>query len=149
MISCFKNNFSFLSNFSESKIEYKDYTYSNAEAAFHAQKNESSVFKLSMQFCDPSLAKKEGRRIKLRPDWEEVKDNIMYEIVKAKFEQNKYLKIRLLLTKDKELVEGNSWHDNYWGVCRCERCIKVKHPDSNNLGRILMKVREELRGKQL
>ena len=143
MISRFKEKYNFLSNFSYSKIEYEGYTYMNVEAAFQAQKNESNVYKLGMQFNDPSTAKKDGRIIELRPDWEQVKDNLMYEIVKAKFEQNDVLKTQLLNTNDEVLVEGNTWHDNYWGMCTCERCTRKNY--SNNLGKILMRIREELK----
>ena len=143
MISRFKEKYNFLSNFSYSKVEYEGYTYMNVESAFQAQKNESSVYKLGMQFNDPSTAKKDGRIIELRPDWEQVKDNLMYEIVKAKFEQNDVLKTQLLNTNDEVLVEGNTWHDNYWGMCNCERCTRKNY--SNNLGKILMRIREELK----
>ena len=136
-IDSFRGFYYFLSNFSDSKIEYKGYTYLNAEAAFHAQKNDSHTYKHLMQFQNASLAKKEGRRIKLRKDWEEVKDQIMYEIVLAKFSQNKDLKRKLLATGNKRLIEGNIWNDTYWGIC--------KGKGQNKLGKILMKVREELR----
>ena len=145
IIKDFRGKYYFLSNFSPSKIEYDGYTYENAEAAFHAQKNSSTFYKYMMQFQDPSTAKKEGRKVRLREDWEEVKDNIMYEIVKAKFTQDKLLRNKLLATKDAMLIEGNTWHDNYWGVCSCDRCKNKAHIDSNNLGEILMRVREELR----
>lgn len=144
LITSFKGRNYFLSNFSKSKIEYDGYTYENAEAAFHAQKNDSSTYKHLMQFQDPSTAKKEGRRVKLREDWEEVKDDIMYQVVKAKFTQNELLKKKLISTKDAMLIEGNTWHDNYWGVCLCNKCNERKAEGFNKLGEILMKVRSEL-----
>ena len=61
----------------------------------------------------------------------------MYEIVKAKFEQNEDLRKRLINTGDEELIEGNTWGDKIWG--------KVKGEGQNNLGKILMRVRKELR----
>lgn len=145
MINGFRGEYYFLSNFSESKIEYDGYIYLNAEAAFHAQKNDSSTYKYMMQYQDPSTAKKEGRRVKLRPDWEQVKNKIMYYVVKAKFEQNKELLNKLLATGNKKLIEANTWHDNYWGICTCEKCARTTHINMNNLGKILMKVREELK----
>lgn len=145
MINGFRGEYYFLSNFSDSKIEYDGYTYLNAEAAFHAQKNNSSTYKYMMQFQDPSIAKKEGRRVELRADWEKVKDEIMYNIVKAKFEQNEELKRKLLATDNKLLVEANTWHDNYWGICKCNRSKCLDSVGKNKLGKILMKVRNELR----
>ena len=70
-------------------------------------------------------------------DWEEVKDQIMYEICLAKFTQNEELKEKLLATGNEELVEGNTWHDTYWGVCN--------RRGKNKLGKILMRVRSELK----
>lgn len=49
----------------------------------------------------------EELKVELRPDWEKVKNSIMYEIVRAKFEQNIGLRDRLLAAGDAELVEGN------------------------------------------
>lgn len=145
MINEFRGNYYFLSNFSDSKIEYDGYIYLNAEAAFQAQKNSSSTYKYMMQFQDASTAKKEGRKVKLRPDWEQVKDKIMYYVVKAKFEQNKDLRDKLLATGDKYLTEGNNWHDNYWGVCKCNSSKCLDKVGRNKLGKILMQIREELR----
>ena len=86
---------------------------------------------------DPSSAKRKGRRVKLRDDWEEVKDQIMYEIVLNKFSQNEELRKKLIATGDEYLEEGNTWHDTYWGVCNGK--------GKNKLGKILMQVREELK----
>ena len=63
----------------------------------------------------------------------------MYEIVKAKFEQNPKLRDYIICTRNEELVEGNNWNDRYWGVCNGE--------GYNKLGRILMLVRDELYDK--
>lgn len=145
MVNGFRNEYYFLSNFSSSKIEYEGYTYDNAEAAFHAQKNDSATYKHLMQFQPPNLAKREGRKVQLREDWEEVKDNIMYEIVKAKFSQNQHLKKKLLATGEQYLQESNDWHDNYWGVCTCNRSKCRDTIGKNRLGDILMRVRRELR----
>ena len=69
----------------------------------------------------------------------------MYDIVKAKFSQNENLRQMLLDTNNEELIEGNWWHDNCWGDCSCERCKDIK--GQNNLGKILMRVREEIRNE--
>ena len=86
---------------------------------------------------DPSTAKREGRRVTLRPDWEEVKYQVMYEICCAKFTQNRELREILLATGDEYLEEGNTWGDRIWGT--------VNGQGNNWLGKILMQVREELK----
>ena len=82
-------------------------------------------------------AKRLGRRVKLRPDWEDIKDEVMYEVVLDKFKRNDNLKEKLLDTANAELIEENWWNDTYWGVC--------KGKGKNKLGKILMKVRDELK----
>ena len=87
----------------------------------------------------PSNAKRRGRHVQLRKDWESVKNGIMEEIVRAKFIQNLELKAQLLSTGDAILIEGNTWNDRYWGVDVRSGVGK------NHLGKILMKIRSELR----
>lgn len=86
---------------------------------------------------NPSEAKRLGRRVKLRDDWEEVKELVMYEICYHKFNQNPDIKRMLLNTGDAELIEGNTWGDCIWGVCN--------GVGNNLLGKILMRVRNELK----
>lgn len=90
----------------------------------------------------PDESKHLGRKIKIKKDWDNIKDQIMYEIVKAKF-SNPFLAKKLINTGDEILCEGNYWHDNYWGACNCPNCKLL--PRKNMLGQILMRVREELK----
>lgn len=89
-------------------------------------------------------SKKLGRAAPLRPDWERVKYQVMARLVTAKFRDHPVLAAQLVATGDALLVEGNTWHDNVWGDCRCggPECVK---PGLNLLGHILMSVRETLR----
>lgn len=139
MIKEFKNQYFFLSNFYECPIYYNKLVFCNAEAAFQAQKVIDEKEQYKFINLNASQARKLGKTIVLREDWEEVKDNIMYEIVKRKFTVNKELQQKLIDTKDEELVEGNWWHDTYWGVDSKTGIGK------NKLGKILMKVREEVK----
>ena len=139
IINEFRGQYYFLSNFYEDplyQIEYDGLFYNNAEAAFQSAKVLDK--NVRRQFCklNPSDAKQLGRQIKLRPGWEQVKDNVMYEVVKSKF-SIKHLEEMLLATGYSELIEGNFWNDTYWGMC--------KGKGKNMLGKILMKVREELK----
>lgn len=138
----FNGEYLFLSNFYEGKVfEYKGCKFANTEAAFHSQKCPDRIKDFEM--VRPSQSKKLGRQVKLREDWEEVKDQIMYEVCYAKFTQDEQLKEKLLATGNMELVEGNSHYDKCWGM------IYPKYGSSlvgeNRLGIVLMKLREELK----
>ena len=137
MINEFRGKYYFLSNFYMSPVIWDGVHYTNNESAFQSAKLTSRIKRQDFSELDPSSAKRKGRRVQLRHDWEKVKFDIMYEIVKAKFEQNENLKIKLLETGDEYLEEGNTWGDKIWGT--------VNGKGQNNLGKILMKVRDELR----
>lgn len=133
-ITEFRGNNYYLSNFYERDVTCFGLTFKNNEAAFHAMKCPERA----SEFCDldPSAAKKLGRHVQLRPDWEQIKEDIMYEVCRAKFTQHEDLKARLLSTGSAQLIEGNDWNDREWGVCNSE--------GKNKLGKILMRIREEL-----
>ena len=148
MINRFKDEYYFLSNFYEIPVTYDGITYKNNEAAFQAQKTCSAyqISKGKKPYSDERLlfkelnaseAKKLGRKISLRPDWEKVKIPIMRDIVYAKFTQNPELREKLINTDDEYLEEGNTWGDRIWGT--------VNGSGANNLGRILMEIREQLK----
>lgn len=139
-ITSFKGNYAFLSNYYHHTITYKGITYTNNEAAFQAQKCINEEDKLKFSSLEPNEAKRLGRKVKLRSDWEEVKFQIMYEICCEKFKDPKMEKL-LLDTGDSILVEGNTWHDNIWGYCTCDRCRSSNIIGYNNLGQILSLIR--------
>lgn len=136
MIDKFEGKYHFLSNFYEHEITLYGRTYLNAEAAFHAQKVFEPHIKAQFQELNPSQAKRLGRSVELRDDWEEVKDEIMEHVIRAKFSEPD-LQDMLIDTGDQELIEGNWWGDRYWGVS--------KGTGLNKLGNILMKIRDELK----
>jgi len=99
-----------------------------------------------MKAPTPQKAKYLGKSrtlFKIRPDWEEVKDSIMEALVLEKFTKYKVLRAELLATGDAELIEGNWWHDRVWGMVRGPG---GKWVGENRLGKILMRVRERLKG---
>ena len=134
------NKFLFLDNFYECQVTYKGITYQNSEAAFQAQKTVDPQERLKFANLPPQEAKSLGHLISPRDDWEEIKDQVMYEVVKAKFQQNPDLLQQLLDTGDAELIEGNNHSDAYWGV---DLPLWAGY---NKLGSICEKVREELGG---
>ena len=137
-IDRFRGEYAFLSNFWEASVTYQGLTYGNNEAAFQAQKCMTEAAKKDFTTLSPGAAKRMGRRVQLRPDWEAVKVPIMEEIVRAKFSQHEDLKALLLATGDALIEEGNTWHDTFWGV------DAKSGRGQNHLGKILMKIRDEL-----
>ena len=133
--------YGFLSNFYPCAVEYNGMRFKSAEAAFQSQKDPSRQEEFEQY--SPSEAKYYGRKGELRPDWEQVKDQIMADILMAKFSQNPELRKRLLKTGDEELVEKTWWHDTYWGICDCERC---RCRGKNKLGELLMELRAYFNG---
>lgn len=136
-IDSFNGEYYFLSNYYYSPIVFEGIHYPTVEHAFQAAKTLNNNKRLEIaKMRTPGQAKKAGRTISLRPDWEEIKFDVMKKCVKSKFEDYD-LRNRLLSTGDVELIEGNWWNDTVWGVCN--------GIGQNNLGKILMEVRDEIR----
>lgn len=141
-ITKFRGQNYFLSNFYQAPVKYQGLFFANNEAAFQGAKvigTKQESQRLSFTSLIARDAKHKGRHVLLRSDWEKVKDQVMYEIVLDKFTRNQDLRDKLLATKDAELIEGNTWHDTYWGY------DIAKKRGKNKLGKILMQVRQQLR----
>jgi ribA/ribD-fused uncharacterized protein len=154
MIDSFTGDYEFLSNFYPSLIEVRvpgaraveKWYAATVEHGFQAAKTEDSdqmVWVLSAPKAGE--AKRRGRQVTLRSDWEDQKVLVMLELLRKKFspdnsvEPGGPLTEKLLATGYEELVEGNTWGDTYWGV-------DVNRGRGNNvLGECLMLVRQELR----
>lgn len=144
IIDKFDGKYRFLSNFYYSPITLNDITYPTVEHAFQAYKTLNiNKRKQISKLRTPGEAKRAGRRVKLREDWEERKITIMYNFVKKKFSNHPHLRGMLLATGDALLIESNWWHDNFWGNCYCDKCRD--NLGKNNLGKILMQIRDELK----
>ena len=147
MISEFDREWAFLSNFYESEFEYEGITYPTNEHFFQAMKSlDPDERKAIANALTPDKAKWMGRRVVLRPDWEEVKVDIMREGLYRKF-ADEQLADWLLETGDEILVEGNYWHDNFYGSCFCKKCSAKRggKPGENMLGKLLMEVRSAIK----
>lgn len=141
-IDSFRGEFYFLSNFSACVLEYQGITYPTTEHAYQASKTmDHDCRVLISKLATPGQSKKAGKIVDIRPDWHEIKFQVMEDILQIKFNQPN-LKVKLLETGDVELVEGNWWHDNDWGNCTCEKCLDIV--GQNNLGKILMKIRNQI-----
>ncbi len=142
-IISFRGEHRFLSNFFVCDVKYEGRTYRSSEHAYQAAKCTVRVeHDEIVNAKTPGEAKKLGRKCCLRDEWEKIKAKVMWDIVKAKFEQNYTLRQQLLQTGEVVLVEGNRWHDNQFGVCYCDNC---NGHGLNLLGRTLMYVRDQLR----
>ena len=139
-IMSFRGEYSFLSNFYEGKVfAYKGLKFNNTEAPFHAEKCWSRAKEFEM--IRPLQSKRLGRRVLMRRDWEQIKDRVMYDVCYAKFTQDPVLKAKLLATGNRELVEGNTHGDRCWGMT-CSNGVWI---GENRLGKVLMKLRDDLR----
>ncbi len=153
MINKFDGRFRFLSNFYPCEIEHQGIKYNSVEAFYVAMKvNDQQLIngkyytpadfrEMIAKLLKPGDVKRIGSKVKLRSDWSTKKLEVMNWAVRQKFKNNEQLKDLLLSTGDEELVEGNHWHDNFFGSCSCEKC---GNKGENNLGKILMEVREEI-----
>lgn len=142
-VKSFRGKYGFLSNMYEVRFEWDGRTYNSSEAAFQSAKSLDPAERDRFSQMAGVTAKREGKKVALRGDWDVVKVDIMEEIVRAKFMQNPDILKLLVETGDMELIEGNRWHDKFWGV------DIFSGEGENNLGRILMKVRAELGGVDL
>lgn len=138
MIASFDGEYRFLSNFWMASVEYEGIVYPSSEHAYQAAKTLNKDIRSAFaQITSPGAIKKMGQTITLRPDWEDVKINVMRDIVTAKFEQNPELMEKLMATKGRELIEGNTWGDTFWGECPIGK-------GRNELGKILMSIRDDI-----
>jgi len=128
----------FLSNMHETKVTIGGVTYRNSEAAFQAAKSTDPEVQATFANMSGKEAKAAGKKVKLRPDWEERKVSIMETILTAKFAENPALAKKLIATKGSEIVESNAWHDAFWGVS------EDTGKGQNMLGKTLMKIRDSL-----
>jgi len=137
VIDSFRGDFGFLSNFHEASIWIDGDRYPSVEHAYQAAKAVDPVSrKMIREAARPGDAKKLGKCVQLPVDWDTKKVDLMRRFVREKF-KNPLLRAMLVATEDATLIEGNTWNDTFWGVCRGR--------GQNWLGKILMEVREECR----
>jgi ribA/ribD-fused uncharacterized protein len=140
MIKSFEGEFEFLSNFHPSEIVWCGISFPTVEHAFQASKGEVEGMARFAALPTPGKAKREGQKLTKPESWEIAKVPVMLTLLRRKF-QIPELREKLLATGNKALIEGNNWHDTFWGVCTCPNCEWGK----NVLGELLMQVREEIR----
>jgi hypothetical protein len=124
--------------------------YPTNENFYQAMKCTDEEYRELLKTCTAGQAKKHGQKkgmdalgVTLRPDWEEIKKKVMDTGLRQKFSIPELMEA-LIDTNGSNLTEGNTWHDNYWGHCYCEKCDGVKE-HWNHLGNMLYRLRNELR----
>ena len=133
----FFGEYRWLSNFYPSFV-FDDYglQYNYVENAYQASKTEDKKKRYKFTLLNPYEAKKLGRKLELRNDWNNIKLIVMEDLIYKKFNLNNELRNKLLSTGNKILIEYNDWNDVYWGICNGY--------GKNHLGRIIMKVRDNI-----
>jgi N-glycosidase YbiA len=146
VIDRFDGEYRWLSNFWLAPIEIGewDIVFPSVEHAYQAAKHRldqpwahrQQALREIAEMPTPGMAKRAGRLIDVRPDWPYAKLPIMRKLIRKKFEMHHYLEQKLVATGNAELIEGNTWGDTYWGVCRGR--------GENHLGKLLMEQRQRL-----
>lgn len=132
-IEGFFGHWRFLSNFHLCEILYEGVVYPSVENAYMAAKTTDLDERKQFEKCTPAVAKQKGRKVKLRENWDEMRIDIMRQLINYKFDIPE-LKEKLLSTKNCYLEETNTWKDTFWGVC--------EGVGENNLGKLLMEKRD-------
>jgi ribA/ribD-fused uncharacterized protein len=138
-IDSFSGHYSWLSNFYRCSFAIGGVVYASTEHYYQAAKAPfgSPEYIAIRDAKNPAEAKRLGQLVILNsPDWEREKIGVMRRALSAKFRQNANLTKWLLQTADAELIEGNTWNDTFWGVC--------KGKGRNELGKLLMELRAEI-----
>lgn len=139
MISEFRGEFSFLSNFYPCGVELDNLVFPTVEHAFQAAKTTNMDDRLFISMLDtPGQAKRAGRKVTLRPGWDDIKIHVMRYLLHQKFAQEPFHSL-LLATGEQHIEEGNAWGDRFWGVSPVG-----SGNGQNMLGRLLMQVRREI-----
>ena len=142
LIDDFRGPTYFLSNFYRHPVRIGDDVYPTAEHAYQALKADDPRERAWVVAAEtPLIAKRRGRKVRVVSYWADIRILVMDQVLAAKFGDPE-LADRLLTTRPHTLVEGNTWHDQFWGDCHCGRCPGA---GENMLGFALMELRDTLR----
>lgn len=144
-IRVFKGEYAFLSNMYLAPLWWNGKLWRSSEHAYQAAKTLDESEQEEIRACvRPHDTKRKGKFVTMIPEWNSIRVDVMREVVQCKFHQNPKLMELLLATEGMTLIEGNWWHDRFWGVCPYD-----SNNGSNWLGRILMEVRDEALREQI
>jgi len=133
------------SNFQPFNITYKEVVYKSVEHLYQAMKFRDEEHQQMVAGCNTAAAaKKTARTLSefVREDWDQLKLDLMRIALSYKFAPGTPYHDQLMATEG-EIIEDNSWDDNFWGNCFCEKCRNIE--GLNHLGKMLMEIRENYR----
>lgn len=137
-IDSFSGQYRFLSNFFPARVFLDGVSYQSVEHAYQAAKTISPHVRELFLSGTAGQAKRKGRAVPLRDDWESIKFDVMLKLLLQKFGLDEHPELAELLaaTWPRQLIEGNDWDDRVWGVCN--------GIGENHLGKLLMEVRDHV-----
>lgn len=146
MIHEFRGAYNFLSNFYSTPVLFRGVVYVSSEHAYMSAKSDDPQWK---EYCvNPNVSasdvKENSKHIRYVDNWHTLKFQIMEECLRSKFE-NPILREKLLATGNQNIQEGNYWNDRIWGV----DLSVTPNIGENHLGRLLMKIRDEIKAKNV
>lgn len=149
-ITAFRGRYKFLSNFAHTPfwapMNRQNYQFPTVEHYFQANKAYRAEDRLRiLQARTPRQAKHLGNNVELVDDWDNHRFFVMAQGLRYKFGIPKYRDL-LLATGDAILIEGNTWNDRFWGMVQLHGANGPVWVGENHLGKLLMQVRQELRG---
>jgi ribA/ribD-fused uncharacterized protein len=148
VITAFRGEHYFLSNFYPSPVDYEGMAYPTVEHAYQAAKTADVAIRQKVQQAKtPAAAKAMGKKIPQPPDWRSYNLQLMEDLILQKFTRYPDLRELLLATGTAELIEGNTWNDRFFGMTQDKKTGEWH--GHNELGKMLMRVREKLRGEDV
>ena len=146
----FSGTYAIIDNFAPTPVTvdvgFGEQTYHTSEHAFAAAKTIDPALHdcIAKTSANPSVAKRLGRMCILRDDWDTIKFDVMWRVLKAKFDQHPEAVKVLLSTGDRVIYEGNTWNDRIWGITASQQA-KYIYEGRNALGVMLMALRDRYR----
>ena len=129
-----------LSNFAklDYPIFYKGLQCNTTEEWYvlHKCKNFDDA-KYIAEFQSPAKAKELGKLVELSDDFESNRIAIMKNAISQKFNMPSFYD--KLIQTEGYIEETNTWHDNFFGNCICEKCQNIE--GENILGKLIMEFR--------
>ena len=144
-IDRFKDEFGWLSNMHECTCPHADKTFASSEHLYQWKKTapgwwQDRIFEAPHGKVAKKLAGNPKCPKATHSNWDDFRLQCMEVALRSKFGSNVQLRQQLVDTGTRDLIEGNYWHDQFWGNCTCPKCPE---PGLNHLGRMLMMLRSE------